>query len=336
MLTYQDFIDSTNIPAFIAKAIVDHMNSEAFVTARNADLYDRQKNVTINGYVRMIRDATKNPIVDITAANNRIASNFFHRLNTQRCSYLLGNGVGFTHKEKRLNDEGVEVQVDVTKERLGPKFDTDLNDWGYKALIHGVAFGFWNLDRLYVFPITEFVPLWDEDTGALRAGIRFWRLTPDKPMTAVLYTETGYSTYRTRDGSTGYDFIAADEDEKPYIVNIQRTEAGGEVIAGTDSYGALPIIPMWGSRLKQSTLVGMREKIDSYDLIQSGFANDLTDCAQIYWLIQNCGGMTDEDLQEFLDNIRFRHIAKVDTQSFDGDSRSALSPYVQDIPYQGR
>ena len=336
MMTYQDFLEASSRVLFIAQAIHEHMGSADYITARNADLYDRQKNVTINGYVRMIRDATKNPIVDITAANNRIASNFFHRLNTQRCSYLLGNGVGFTHKEKRVNDEGVEVQVDVTKERLGPKFDTDLNDWGYKALIHGVAFGFWNLDRLYVFPITEFVPLWDEDTGALRAGIRFWRLTPDKPMTAVLYTETGYTTYKTRDGSAGYDFVAADEDEKPYIVNIQRTEAGGEVIAGTDSYGTLPIIPMWGSRLKQSTLVGMREKIDSYDLIQSGFANDLTDCAQIYWLIQNCGGMTEEDLQEFLDNIRFRHIAKVDTQSFDGDSRSALSPFVQDIPYQGR
>lgn len=336
MLSYQDFEKAENRPAYIAEIITRHRDSPDCQTAVTADLYDRQKNVTINQYVRMIRDRTNNPIVDITAANNRIASNFFHRLNVQRCAYLLGNGVSFTRKEERANADGIVYQADVTKEKLGNKFDTDLNTWAYKALIHGVAFGFWNVDRLYVFPLTEFAPLWDETTGALRAGVRFWRLAADKPITAVLYTETGYTTYKSRPGTTGLDLVA-EGDEQPYILRVQTSEARGEIVTGYEDYGgALPIIPMWGSSLKQSTLVGMREKIDSYDLIQSGFANDLTDCAQIYWLIQNCGGMTDEDLQKFLDDLRFRHVAKVDTQSFDGDSRSALSPYVQDVPYQGR
>lgn len=319
MLTFQDFEGDADRAGFIGRAINAHMSGEEYQTAVAADLYDRQKNATINGYVSMIRDRTRNPMVDITAANNRIASNFFHRLNTQRCAYLLGNGVTFSDPE--------------TKGKLGARFDTDLSAWAYKALIHGVAFGFWNLDRLYVFPLTEFVPLWDEETGALRAGIRFWRLQEDKPMTAVVYTETGYATYRKAGGAEGFLLV---EGEQPYVVSVEHTEAGGDEITPGESYGALPIIPLWGSSLRQSTLVGMREKIDSFDLIQSGFANDLTDCAQIYWLIQNCGGMSDSDLQEFLDNLRLYHVAKVDTQSFDGDARSALSPYVQDIPYQGR
>lgn len=331
MLTYQDYLEEWDRAKFIAKAIQHHTHSPEYRTALDADLYDRQRNVTINGYVKLIQDRTKNPLVDITAANNRIASNFFHRLNTQRCAYLLGNGVRFTKREAR--EDG--VQVDAIKERLGSKFDVDLSRWAYLALIHGVAFGFWNLNRLYVFPLTEFVPLWDEETGQLRAGIRFWRLQPNKPMTAVLYTETGYSTYRTPrwEGGLNLELVEA---EQPYIVNVRHTEAKGAVETGSEGYGVLPIIPMWGSNLRQSTLVGMREKIDSYDLIQSGFANDMTDCAQIYWIIQNCGGMTDEELQEFLDNIRLKHVARVDTRSFDGDSRSALTPYVQDIPYQGR
>ena len=331
MLTYQDFESTSDIPGFIARAIREHMASEEYLTAAAADLYDRQRNPTINGYVQLIRERTDNPMVDITAANNRIASNFFHRLNTQRCSYLLGNGISFAGKELKKNAQGVEVAEDATKSRLGPRFDTDLNDWAYKALIHGVAFGFWNLNRLYVFPLTEFVPLWDEETGQLRAGIRFWRVADRKPMTAVVYTEAGYTAYRSQSGM----FVRVTE-AQPYIVDIEVTAADGEMIDDGGGYGALPIVPLWGSRLKQSTLVGMREKIDSYDLIQSGFANDLTDCAQIYWLIQNCGGMTEADLQEFLDNLRLHHIAKVDTRSFDGDSRAALSPYVHDIPYQGR
>ena len=321
MLTYQDLMAAPDEAKFVGEAVAAHRQSRSYKIAVDADLYDRRQNVTVNRYVKLIQDHTRNPMVDITAANNRIASNFFHRLNTQRCAYLLGNGVRFAR------------QSEATRARLGVKFDTDLYAWAYRSLIHGVAFGFWNLDRLYVFPLTEFVPLWDEDTGALRAGIRFWRLAPDRPWTAVLYTEQGYAAYRSAPGETDLKLILA-EPLTPYLQDVDSTPADGDTVTGTAGYGALPIVPMWGSRLRQSTLVGLREQIDSYDLIQSGFANDVLDCAKIYWLIQNCGGMNDQDLQEFLDNIRIRHVAKVDTQSFDGTARSALSPYVQDVPYE--
>ena len=321
MLTYQDLTRAPDPAKFVSEAVTAHRQSREYGIALDADLYDRRRNVTVNRYVKLIQDHTRNPMVDITAANNRIASNFFHRLNTQRCAYLLGNGVRFTRRS------------DETKARLGLRFDTDLYAWAYRALIHGVAFGFWNLDRLYVFPLTEFAPLWDEDIGALRAGIRFWRLAPDRPWTAVLYTEDGYTTFRTAPGQTELNLIEA-EPLAPYLVDVTATAADGETVISESGYGALPIVPLWGSRLRQSTLVGLREQIDSYDLIQSGFANDVLDCAKIYWLIQNCGGMNDRDLQEFLDNIRIRHVAKVDTQSFDGTARSALSPYVQDVPYE--
>ena len=88
---------------------------------------------------------------------------------------------------------------------------------------------------------------------------------------------------------------------------------------------------MWGSRLHQSTLVGMRQAIDSYDLIRSGFANDLTDCAQIYWLVSNAGGMGDKDLQKFLDRLKINHVALVDSD--DGGNAQA---YTQEIPYAAR
>lgn len=329
MLTYQDFEAAGDAGAFIARAIGEHRRSEAYRVAVDADLYDRRRNVTINRYVKLIQDRTRNPLVDITAANNRIASNFFHRLNTQRCAYSLGNGVSFTKREARVNEQGRTIWVDALKERLGQRFDTDLYDWAYHALIHGVAFGFWNLDRLYVFPVTAFVPLWDEESGALRAGIRFWRVDGGRPWNAVVYTEAGYRAYR---GAPGSEFAAVGE-MRPYVESVLSTAADGEMSVRGASLGALPIVPMWGNRLRQSTLVGMREQIDSYDLIQSGFANDVMDCARIYWLIQNCGGMSDADLQAFLDDIRINHVARVDSQCFDGDSRSALSPYVQDVPY---
>ena len=60
-----------------------------------------------------------------------------------------------------------------------------------------------------------------------------------------------------------------------------------------------------------STLVGMRATIDAYDLTKSGFANDLEDCAQIYWSVENYGGMQDDDLRKFLDRASVKMKEKV-------------------------
>lgn len=329
MLTFQDFLNATNVVDFVSKAINQHVSSEMYRIAVSADNYDKQKNETIYNYVRTIFTATGSEAVDFTAANNRIASNFFHRLNTQRCMYSLGNGISFSdHKERRMVD-GLMQTVDTTDEILGIDFDTALKDAGYKALIHGVSFGFWNFDKLYVFPLTEFVPLWDEETGALRAGIRFWQLDKDKPMTAILYEEDGFTKMRGSRNGGAMNFVIT-EGKQAYKQRYVYSEADGMEVVGAENYGALPIVPLWGSKLHQSTLVGMQRSIDSYDLIRSGFANDLTDCAQIYWILSNCSGMTEPELSRFRDRLKIQHIAVADTDN------SAVTPYTQEIPFQAR
>ena len=329
LITFQDFQKSSDKQAFLATAISRHLLDPMYRIAKSADLYDRQLNETIHSYVQTIFTLSGEPIEDFTASNNKIACNLFHRLNTQRNTYLLGNGVSFSKHIEVTKENGIEISVDTTKEFLGPKFDTDLKKAGYYALIHGVTFGFWNVDRLYVFPLTEFVPLWDEDTGALRAGIRFWKLAPEKPMIAVLYEEDGYTKYRSN-SDVGYDFVETQE-KRAYKTIVQHTEVDGDTVVGEDNYGSLPIVPLWGSQLKQSTLVGMRQSIDSFDLIRSGFANDLTDCAQIYWILDNYGGMSDADLARFRDRLKINHIAVSSS-----DEGSKVTPYTQDIPYEAR
>ena len=335
MYTYQDFIkdrDQTSEPYAVKTAIERHLSSELYKTAKIADEYDQQRNPTINSYIQTIFNAMGVAVEDITAANNRISSNFFRRLNTQRCTYSLGNGISFAdHIEDRTDENGVVTKVDTTKAKLGPKFDTDTKKIGYKGLIHGVSFGFWNVTRLHVFPVTEFAPLWDEETGALRAGVRFWRLDDDKPMTAVLYTEDGFITYRSGNGFNNMDFKTQDLRPRPYKVTISSVPADGDEIVGESNYGVLPIVPFWGSDLHQSTLVGMREKIDSFDLIRSGFANDLQDVSQIYWIIENCGGMNMSDLMKLRDRMRITHFVEAGT-----DDGAKITPYTQEVPFQAR
>lgn len=314
MFTYQDFEQETDVKKAVGMIITAHKNSDDYKIAKDADLYDHQKNKTINEYVRMIFSLTGTPIEDFTASNNKIASNFFRRLNTQRTTYLLGNGVNFA------TNEGI-------KDQLGKTFDKRLKTLAYNALIHGVSFAFWNVQGIHVFKLTEFAPLWDEETGELRAGVRFWQIDDNKPMFAVLYEEDGYTKYRSNIKNGAFEEL---QPKKAYQVTVRTSVADGEEVIGEDNYGTLPIIPMWGSELKQSTLIGMQQSIDSYDLIRSGFANDLTDCAQIYWILANAGGMSDADLAHFRDRLKTTHIAVVD------EDNSSATPYTQEIPYNAR
>ena len=322
LLTYQDFERETDKIRFVCDAVNRYRGSDTYKTAILADEYEAQKNRTITEVVKTLYSAQGKALTDFTSSNNRIASNFFHRLNNQRVSYSLGNGVTFTET--------------ANKDRFTDDFDTTLAKAGLRALEHGADYLFLNdigggKYQLHSFSATEFVPLYDEYDGSLKAGIRFWSLDWDrKPATAVLYEIDGYTRFRSKPGTTGLSDIEQDGEKRAYRLIVSHTEAGGDEVIGEDNYSALPIVPLYGNERKESTLIGLRSMIDSYDLIMSGFANDLEDCAQVYWLIGNAMGMSDGDLERFRDRLKFMHIATADLDN------SSVTPYTQDIPHTAR
>lgn len=336
MITYQDFLAEPNRAQFIARAINQHRQSDEYKVAINAELYDKQQNVTINNVTRYIYTKAGIKVNDPTSSNNKIASNYFHRLNVQRVSYLLGNGVSFVdHIRSATDEEGVVIKIDETKEKLGDDFDTQLYNVVYSGEISGQSYCYVRYDSTegysyHLFPITEFVPILDEVDGTLRAGIRFWSLDWEKkPVTAVLYEADGITKYRTKPDSKGLDLIEYEPKHK-YNRIASTTEAEGtEIIGSENHFSDLPIIPYYGKN-GVSTLIGMQAAIDSYDLIQSGFANDLQDCAQIYWLIGGSLGMDDEALNRFRERLLFQHIGVADLDN------SSVTPYTQSIPFEAR
>ena len=125
VITYQEFIATykNGLPtsAGVEAVVNDHKASDAYKLALIADDYDRQKNTTIMAFEKMIHTMTGASMVDPYAANHKIPSNMFRRLNTQRNQYSLGNGVTF-------KDE-------ATKDKFGADFDTELQKIGYAASI---------------------------------------------------------------------------------------------------------------------------------------------------------------------------------------------------------
>ena len=316
MLTYQDLLAVGNNEGmrrkFALRVIDEHKVSALYRTAVDADEYDRRQNTTIMRYRKFIYDQSGRAMPDNYSANYKLPSAFFPRFITQLNQYLLGNGITMDGEQKA---------------KLGERFDTRLQQLGRSALAHGVAFGFWNLDHLEIFRVTEFAPLYDEETGALMAGVRFWQLSTDKPLRVTLYEPDGWTEYR-KPPKREMESLG---EKQNYKYTVAHSDIGGTTILNGENYAGFPIIPLYGNPQKQSELIGLREQIDCYDLIKSGFANDLDEAVSLYWIITNAGGMNAKDVSEFIHNLRTMRGATVD-----GDAGVNVSAHSTTIPHEAR
>lgn len=285
MITYQDLIEKTTETdkmALIEQAIREHQASEQYKLAVIAEKYFNHENPTIMAYEKYIYD-TLGKVKDITTPNHKIANDIYYFFITQLTQYLLSNGVFF-------DDDSIKEKI--------INFDEALSKLSTNAQNHGVSFGFFNNGKIETFSLLEFVPLYDEENGAIRAGARFWQLASDKPLRITLFEEDGATEYIKRKGEATE--ILKDKQAYTSIVNISDT--GIEIIEGRN-YPKLPIVPFYNVR-KQSALKGNRGVIDAYDLVSSKMINNISEGDLVYWIINNCGGMDLADDQDFLDRIR--------------------------------
>ena len=315
MQTYQDLVtvgdNETKMMEFVWTVINDHKNTDLYKTAKIADEYDRKQNRTILQYQKLLYTVTGQAIPDNISANYKLTSGFFNRFTTQQVQFLLGNGVTWINKD--------------TANKLGEDFDKELQVAAKAALGGAVSFGFYNYDHMEVFTVLEFAPLYDEENGALRAGVRYWQVAADKPLRATFYEEDGYTEYIWEE-ATGRIL----KEKQKYILNMRTTEVDGTEIYDGENYPSFPIVPLWANPHKQSELVGLQEQIDAYDLIKSGFCNTIDEASFIYWTINNAGGMDDVDLAEFVQRMKTLHAANTE------DTGSTAQANSLEAPHEGR
>ena len=316
MKTYQDWLEVAERSDqermdFIRAAINDHKADKGYRRACIGEDYYAGQNTTIKHYEKLIYNIRGEAIPDYTAPNHKLATRFFFRAVTQANSTLLGNGVTF--------------KKESTKKKLGADFDRRIIDVGRCAQVEGTCFGFYNKDHVEIFELREFVPFFDEEDGALKAGVRFWQIADNKPMRATMYELDGYTEYLW-DAETlqGRIFHA----KRAYKLVKKVSPADGEEIYDFENYPSFPIVPCYANTLKDSELTPIRPTIDALDLIQSGYVGDV-DQAVLYWTIANAGGMDDSDLMKALDKIKKLHITQVD----DG---AQLQPHVVEPSVGGR
>ena len=323
MKTYQDLLAAGQGDKergdFVKAAIQAFQAEPQFRIARDAEAYYRHENPTILRAQKMVYNLLGQAVPDLYRPNHKILCRYYYYFITQQVQFLLGNGVifsGMADKDKKL----------------GKDFDSAVQLAATYALNGGVAFGFWDNDHLEVFPICgmpyapSFVPLWDENTGNLGAGIRWWRLEDGKPLKATLYEPDGITEFEEDPEDKGKELKIVEE-RKVYRYRTESSAATGVTRTPIGNYdGRLPIVPLYNVN-RQSELVGGRETLDAYDLMVSGLVNNTDEGNLIYWVLKNANAMDEEDDARFIEQLRRTHVAHAD-----GDDGIGVEHHTVEVP----
>ena len=320
MKTYQDLqeaITKGTLGEFLRAAVRGHQGSKAYRDAVDGMAYYNKHNITIEKFQKCLFTLSGNKTPDIWSSDYRLKTLMFRRLVTQEVGYICANGVSMDGKDK-----------------LGPDFDNKLQMAAKLALAQGVAFGYWNFDHLEVFSFADtpgnpgFVPLLDERTSELMAGIRYWfrEVGRKKLFRATLYEPDGVSEW-SAEGNDDAGMISA---KRAYIRREISNDLGVVDICD-ENYTRLPIAILYGNDTHESELVGLRGSIDCYDFIKSGFANQIDDTSGVYWILKNTGAMDDKDLAQFVQRMK-----SVKATMVDGSDGTAAEAHTLDVPVEAR
>lgn len=312
VITYQDYIESGNKEVFITQSIQRFKASEWYQRALLSKKYFDGENPTIMETLQWLWSETGRE-EDEFKANNKIPTEMYREIIMQENSYLLSNGVNF-------NDDKDEI-----KTMLGKNVDSEIFRGGISALNDGCCWIYCHkkIDGydLKVFKGTEFIPIIDEFSGEIRAGIRFWQFKEDKPIWVEFYDMEGKEVYKIKGGNISLEVTKVGHSEKVQTVMGEVVEK--EVI----KYPVFPIFPWLGTYDGRSSLtVGLQKKIDACDLCLSGFANNLEDSQDLYWILKNYEGT---GMNEFLSMVKKYKVVKTSDEG-------GADVKTVDIPYQAR
>ena len=268
MHTYQDLEkvqnDEQQKISFVLGCINDFKGSDEYKFMLDAKQYFEGVNPKLEKYQKIIYDMQGIGHVDAVSPNHKIFSRYVFSAITEGTQYLLSNGATFEKED--------------TKNKLGgDSFDVLLQKLLTDAQVYGVSWGFWYYDdndskeKLSIIPPLQFVPLKDENTSAVRAGIRFWQIDPMKPLRFTLYEADGYTEYIQKSGEKPEIL----HEKRDYKVKIRSYGIGiPDEIVESENFPDFPIIPLYYINQK-SILCGNTAAVDAYDLLNSKMVNNI-------------------------------------------------------------
>lgn len=264
-------------------------------------------------------------------SDNRIPSNFYKLLVNQKAAYTFTNPVMFDVGSDELNK--------FIKNVLGDSFQKKCKALSVQASNASVAWiHYWrspdNKFKYAVIDAKEIVPIWTKDLERkLYAVLRIYRdiddTTGEEYDIYQYWTSEEVQSFRKR-AETTFDDLECYNQYSVLDVDTQQIELISELKHG---FGDIPFIFFNNNDNMQNDLSDIKELIDSYDKVYSGFVNDLEDIQEIIFIITNYGGEASSPIQ-ILKEMKDAKIINVDS---DGpDDKSGISTLAIEIPVEAR
>jgi SPP1 family phage portal protein len=296
----------------------------------------------------------KKPVEITNKANNKATVWFYTLSENQKIQYLLGKDISITTNEPKVEDKknptkeekaliskSKEFQTEINKE-LGSKFQNVL-----RKVLHGATRKSIEWLHFYVNPYNELIftvtsalgiiPIYDmQYEDRLLAIIRYYQypfINPQTQKRAMLYkvekwTDTDVTYWEQHEDETfthDYSYLV---NPAPHWFDIN--ESLGTKIP--NSFGRIPFIPFYNNSQGLNDLQPIKELIDAYDKVFSGWANDLEDIKQLLLILKGYGGLSPEKKDELTDFLNTLYTVGAVNVSESGD----VTNLKNEIPVDAR
>ena len=258
-------------------------------------------------------------------ADNRVPSGFHGLLVNQKASYMftspptfdVGSDQGNKDLTAFLGDEFAKVCKDLCVNASNCETGW-LHIWRKED---GTGFDYAVVPSEEVYPVYS-KRLKKELIGVMRS---YGDVDTETGKTYIIYeywTATECQVARREEGQTV-------EELKPYLLFGYSDGSIGNIYR--HEIGEIPWFPFPNNNVGTSDLKPIKQHIDTYDKVFSGFANDLEDIQEIIFVLTNYGG---QDLHEFLSDLKHYKAIKVED---DGDgTQGGVSTLSIEIPVEAR
>lgn len=269
------------------------------------------------------RPEENNPIRN---ADNRIPSNFYNILVNQKAAYLFTAPPLFDVGKDAINKQILTI--------LGDGYAKKCKDLCIQASNCSLAWLHYWMDEMGQFQYAvvdakQLYPIWSKDLDQTLFGVL--RVYDEREEDGTLY-----NIYEYWNQETCYLFRKKNRDTiaelEPYQTFAVPSES--ELYDSTNvlqhEFGQVPFIPFFNNNTNTNDLLHVKQLIDSYDKVYSGFMDDLEDIQEIIFVLSGYEG---ESLKEFLHKLKKYKTIKVDS---DGDGKGGLNTLTIDIPVEAR
>lgn len=309
----------------VRKLIKKHTENHSSVVKKcmTAERYYRKKNDII--YRDKGTEDIENPLRN---ADNRIPSNFYGLLVKQKASYMFAAPPLFDSGDKGANDQIVKILGDSyakTCKSLCIKASNCMVSWlhVWKDLNGNLKYG--------VVDTKEIIPVWSSDLEKrLLALLRVYNQTDETDGEQYniyeYWTETECYAYRKKVDAVLDELI---EYRMFSMYDAALNECQYDNVLAHD-FKEVPFIPFFNNDDGMNDLENIKELIDVYDKVFSGFINDLEDIQEIIFVLSGYAGT---DLNEFLHKLKKYKTIKVDN---DEDGKGGVNTLSIDIPVEAR